>query len=139
MKKVFVLFFVLSVNAMAQDAAIKATNDTPDGSIVVSKESSPPAFGPVLPPLIKPTMDELTAPDMKRMLTAQREQQHWLAQKLAAQADLNKYDTQLQLWSKEIQNLMIELTKRYGCPGCDLGQDMRWIVPPPPPQPKKTE
>lgn len=134
MKRTVVFLLLSCVPLLAQDAAIKATNDTPDGAMVVSKE--PPRVVVAAPPVVNPLKTELDAPDMRRVLTAQREKFFWTAKaqeyraEMEAQhARMNEAEQELRLWNKEIDNLVIELQKRYNCPGCTLQGDMKWKMP----------
>lgn len=120
---------------------IVATNDTPDGSIVTQRDEPKQEAAPGPPPvaIVKPTRDELDAPDMKRVLSAQVQQQHWRAEAEkyraemeANRARMNEAEQELRLWNKEIDNLLVEMRIRYNCPGCALLRDMKWKVPDPP-------
>jgi len=114
---------------------VKAVNDAPDGSVrienITEPESSATTQTPNLAPIILPLKPMLDAPDMKRVLTAQREQQFYRAEMESFRAKMIQAEGQKALWDKELINIADELRKRYNCPGCGISPGMMWIVPAP--------
>lgn len=91
--------------------------------------------------VVKPSREELDAPDMKKVLTLQREQymastevNKLKAEMESKRADMWQMQRQLDKANKEMVELLNELRLKYNCPGCEVTGDMKWSVKPEPPQ-----